>query len=332
MALSLYNTLTRQVEPFTPLHPPRVTLYTCGPTVWNYAHIGNFRTFLFEDLLRRHLEASGYDVFHIMNLTDVDDRTITAAAAAGRRLGEYTAPFVSAFFEDRDYLRIRPAHVYPRATESIAAMVALVERLLERGVAYRGDDRVRLLRDRTVSDVRTVVSARPPGVEDRGPRGERRVRERRPPRLRAVEARDGRGRSGGRRVARPVRSRAARLAPGVFGDVAGGNHGALRGFDARPPCGRGGPDLSAPRRRDRAIGSCDRRTLRPLLAARRVSECPRNEDVEALRQLPHSPRSPGAGRGRGGVAVAVLADPLPAGARLHRRSPRRGTRRRAAPG
>src|SRR5581483_8726833 len=84
--------------------------YTCGPTVWNYAHLGNFRTFLFEDLLRRHLEQSGYAVFHIMNLTDVDDRTIRAAAA------------------------------YPRATQSIAAMIRLVERLLERGVAYRGED------------------------------------------------------------------------------------------------------------------------------------------------------------------------------------------------
>src|SRR2546427_13231484 len=92
MALSLYNTLTRRVEPFTPLVPPRVTLYTCGPTVWNYAHIGNFRTFLFEDLLRRYLEFSGYDVFHIMNLTDVDDRTIKAAAAAGKWPEQHTGP------------------------------------------------------------------------------------------------------------------------------------------------------------------------------------------------------------------------------------------------
>jgi len=140
MTLALYNTLSRRVEPFTPLVPPRVTLYTCGPTVWNYAHIGNFRTFLFEDLLRRYLAYSGYDVFHIMNLTDVDDRTIKAAAAAGKRLAEHTAPFIQAFFEDRDYLRIVPAHVYPRATESVPAMVRLVERLLERGVAYKGED------------------------------------------------------------------------------------------------------------------------------------------------------------------------------------------------
>jgi cysteinyl-tRNA synthetase len=138
--LQLYNTLTRRVEPFTPLQSPRVTLYTCGPTVWNYAHIGNFRTFLFEDLLRRFLEFAGYEVFHIMNLTDVDDRTIKAAAAANTTLAAHTEPFVTAFFEDRDYLRIKPAHVYPRATQTVPAMVELVERLLERGLAYAGDD------------------------------------------------------------------------------------------------------------------------------------------------------------------------------------------------
>ena len=140
MGLSLYNTLTRRIEPFTPLNPPRVTLYTCGPTVWNYAHIGNFRTFLFEDLLRRYLEFSGFDVFHIMNLTDVDDRTIKAAAEAGKSLAAHTEPFVTAFFEDREYLRIKPAHVYPRATGTVPAMVELVQRLLERGVAYKGED------------------------------------------------------------------------------------------------------------------------------------------------------------------------------------------------
>jgi cysteinyl-tRNA synthetase len=138
--LSLYNTLTRRVEPFQPLAPPRVLLYTCGPTVWNYAHIGNFRTFLFEDLLRRWLEQSRFDVFHIMNLTDVDDRVIKAAAAAGKRITEHTEPFTQAFFEDRDYLRIKPAHVYTRATQYIPQMIALVQRLLERGVAYKGDD------------------------------------------------------------------------------------------------------------------------------------------------------------------------------------------------
>ncbi|MFZ5623808.1 MAG: cysteine--tRNA ligase [Gemmatimonadota bacterium] len=140
MTLSVYNTLTRRVERFEPLQPGRVSLYTCGPTVYNYAHIGNFRTFLFEDLLRRWLEASGYEVFHVMNLTDVDDKTIKGALEAGTSLREHTAPFIRAFFEDRDYLRIRPAHAYPRATDFIPSMVRLVEALLEKGVAYRGSD------------------------------------------------------------------------------------------------------------------------------------------------------------------------------------------------
>src|SRR5256885_518751 len=137
--VSLFNTLTRRVEPLQPLAPPRVTLYTCGPTVWNYAHIGNFRTFLFEDLLRRWLEHSGYDVFQIMNLTDVDDRTIKAARQAGNSLVAHTAPFTTAFFEDRDYMRIKPAHVYTPATQYMPQMIALVSRLLERGVAYKGE-------------------------------------------------------------------------------------------------------------------------------------------------------------------------------------------------
>lgn len=140
MALSLYNTMSRRVEPFTPVSDGRVSMYTCGPTVWNYAHIGNFRTFLFEDLLRRWLEASGYDVFQIMNLTDVDDRTIRAAREKGATLREHVDPFTRAFFEDRDYLRIRPAHAYPRATEFISPMIRLVAGLLERGTAYRGED------------------------------------------------------------------------------------------------------------------------------------------------------------------------------------------------
>src|SRR5436190_3147372 len=138
--VSLFNALPRRVEPLVPLAPPRVTLYTCGPTVWNFAHIGNFRTFLFEDLLRRWLEQSGYDVFHIMNLTDVDDRTIKAARQAGKSLVDHTAPFTKAFFEDRDYLRIKPAHVYTPATAYMPQMIDLVTKLLERGVAYEGDD------------------------------------------------------------------------------------------------------------------------------------------------------------------------------------------------
>jgi cysteinyl-tRNA synthetase len=140
MSLRLYNTLTRQIEPFVPLQPGRVTLYTCGPTVYHYAHIGNFRTFLFEDLLRRWLEASGYDVYHVMNLTDVDDKTIGGAVAAGQPLRTYVQRYIDAFHEDRRYLRIKDASVYPRATDFIAPMIALVEALLAKGIAYRGED------------------------------------------------------------------------------------------------------------------------------------------------------------------------------------------------
>ncbi|MGH7525115.1 MAG: cysteine--tRNA ligase, partial [Gemmatimonadales bacterium] len=140
MTLRLYNTLTRRVEPFEPLQAGRVSMYTCGPTVYHYAHLGNFRTFLFEDLLRRWLEASGYEVFHVMNLTDVDDKTIREASEAGVPLRHYVERFIDAFHEDRRYLRIRDATAYPRATDYIASMIELVERLLEKGRAYRAAD------------------------------------------------------------------------------------------------------------------------------------------------------------------------------------------------
>jgi cysteinyl-tRNA synthetase len=140
MGLRLHNTLSRKVEPFAPLRPPRVTMYTCGPTVWNYAHVGNFRTFLAADLLRRYLEFSGYDVYWIMNLTDVDDRIIKAAQGTGQTIRDLTDQYTSAFFDDQEFLRIKPAELYPRATDYIPAMVGLVERLLERGLAYQGED------------------------------------------------------------------------------------------------------------------------------------------------------------------------------------------------
>jgi len=140
MTLRLYNTMSRRIEPFAPIAPPRVTLYTCGPTVWSYAHIGNFRTFLFEDLLRRWLEASGYQVFQIMNLTDVDDRIISEAGQAGIDIDGFVAPYITAFNEDREWLRIRAAHAQPRATGFVPAMVRLVDGLLAKGIAYKGDD------------------------------------------------------------------------------------------------------------------------------------------------------------------------------------------------
>ena len=145
MALRFYNTYSRQLEDFAPLDADArtVKLYTCGPTVYGYAHIGNFRTFLFEDLLQRHLEARGYHVHRVMNLTDVDDKTIRGCRNAGVALGEFTAPFKKAFFEDLQVLRIKPAASFPEATapEYIARMIEMIGQLVERGYAYQADDR-----------------------------------------------------------------------------------------------------------------------------------------------------------------------------------------------
>jgi len=142
MALRFYNTLTRKLEEFRPLEAGRVTLYTCGPTVYDRAHIGNFRTFLSEDILRRYLNWKGYDVVQVKNLTDVDDRTIHAAVEQGVSLRELTEPFIEAFFEDNDRLGIERAEHYPRATDYVPQMVELVEKLVERGLAYTSDGSV----------------------------------------------------------------------------------------------------------------------------------------------------------------------------------------------
>jgi cysteinyl-tRNA synthetase len=137
-----FNTLGRRLEPLQPGTPGEVRLYTCGPTVYNHAHIGNLRTFLFEDVLRRSLAYLGYRVTQVMNLTDVDDKTIEGAEQAGVALDEYTAPFIASFFADLDTLHVERAEHYPRATEHIPEMIALVERLVAAGVAYVRDGSV----------------------------------------------------------------------------------------------------------------------------------------------------------------------------------------------
>jgi cysteinyl-tRNA synthetase len=136
----LHNTLTRQVEAFAPADGRTVRMYTCGPTVYNPAHLGNFRTFLFEDLMRRVLALRGWHVRQVMNLTDVDDKIIKRAFEQGKTITEVTEPVIEIFHRDREYLRIQQAEEYPRATEYIPQMIALVERLVERGVAYQADD------------------------------------------------------------------------------------------------------------------------------------------------------------------------------------------------
>jgi cysteinyl-tRNA synthetase len=138
--LKLYNSLGRKAEEFRPIEEGIVKLYTCGPTVWNYAHIGNFRTFVFEDVLKRYLKSGGYRVKHVMNITDVEDKIIRGIKETGKPLKELTAFFEKAFMDDMQTLGVERADFYPRATEHISEMVALVKVLMEKGLAYRAGD------------------------------------------------------------------------------------------------------------------------------------------------------------------------------------------------
>lgn len=138
--LYLHNTLTRAKEALKPREGNQVRMYTCGPTVYDFAHIGNFRTYVFEDLLRRTIQFFGYGIFQVMNLTDVDDKTIRGAIAKKVTLDEYTKPYKDAFFEDLKALQIEPAEKYPAATDYIPQMITLIQRLIDKGVAYVGGD------------------------------------------------------------------------------------------------------------------------------------------------------------------------------------------------
>lgn len=134
--IRFFNTLSGSLEEFRPLKEGEVRLYTCGPTVYDYPHIGNYRAYIFEDLLKRFLLLAGFKVIHVMNITDVDDKTIKGAARQGISLQEYTSRYIEAFFEDLKTLRIMPADIYPRATEHIPDMVRMVRGLLDKGYAY----------------------------------------------------------------------------------------------------------------------------------------------------------------------------------------------------
>ena len=136
----LYNTLTRKVESFSPADGKTVRIYTCGPTVYRPAHLGNFRTFLFEDLLRRAIELRGWKVKQVMNLTDVDDKIIKAASEQGTTIAEVTAPITKIFHADRAFLRIQDAELYPKATDHIPEMIEIVKRLVDKKLAYKADD------------------------------------------------------------------------------------------------------------------------------------------------------------------------------------------------
>ncbi|MGD9590755.1 MAG: cysteine--tRNA ligase [Pyrinomonadaceae bacterium] len=137
--LRFFNTLTRKQEEFHPLEQGKVRMYICGPTVWNFAHIGNFRTFVFGDILRRYLKFKGYEVTHVFNLTDIDDRIINEAAKKGVTIDEFTAPYIKAFWEDFDALGMERPEVTPRATHHIAEMIDIIQKLIDNGKAYESD-------------------------------------------------------------------------------------------------------------------------------------------------------------------------------------------------
>ncbi|ETW93727.1 MAG: hypothetical protein ETSY2_50895, partial [Candidatus Entotheonella gemina] len=140
--LRFYNTMTRQKEDFHPIEPGKVNMYTCGPTVYNYPHIGNYRAYMFEDLLRRYLKYRHYQVTQIMNLTDVEDKIIRDSQQTGLTLDAFTQQYKTAFFEDLKTLNIEAAEVYPEATTHIAEMVEMIQTLLERGYAYEAEGSV----------------------------------------------------------------------------------------------------------------------------------------------------------------------------------------------
>ncbi len=142
MPLQLFNTLTRKVETFTPLDPTgrHVGMYCCGPTVHDFAHIGNFRTFIFTDLLRRYLEFRGFDVLHVMNITDVEDKIIKRVHQQQTTLRDYTAKYETAFLQDFDALQCKRPQLLPRATEHMPEIIALIGKLVARGIAYQAAD------------------------------------------------------------------------------------------------------------------------------------------------------------------------------------------------
>jgi len=142
MSLKLYNTLTRKKEEFKEINKGHVSMYSCGPTVYNFAHIGNFRANIFADLIRRYLKYKGYNLKHIMNITDIDDKTIRDSKKENISLKQFTEKYTKYFFDDLKTLNIEKIDIYPRATDHIKEMVELIKKLLEKGYAYKANDAI----------------------------------------------------------------------------------------------------------------------------------------------------------------------------------------------
>ena len=237
-SLELFNTLTLKVERLEPVGAPALRMYACGPTVYDYGHIGNFRTFLHVDVLRRFLRQQGMAVEHVMNVTDVDDKIIRNALAAGKPIKEYTERFEKAFFEDLDALGIeRPEHL-PRATEHIPEMVTLIERLAAKDFAYQTEDGSWYFRIAKDADYGKLSKKDFEGIED-GARVDVDEYEK-------DAARDFALWKAVKRRRAELEDAAGRGAAGVAHRVLGDGDVAAGG-EFRPACGRRRPDVPAPR-------------------------------------------------------------------------------------
>ena len=265
--LDLFNTLSGTIQPLMAVGAPELRMYCCGPTVYDYGHIGNFRTFLHVDVLRRFLRQQGLVLHHVMNITDVDDKIIRNAARAELDITTYSRVYETAFFEDMDALGIERPETIARATECIPEMVELVERLGEREFAYQTEDGswyFRLAKDKeygklSKKDLDNIEDGARVDVDEYEKDAARDFAL-----WKAVKPlADGTMETSWETA---IGAGAAGVAPGVLGDG-----GEVPGAELRPARGRRGPDVSAPRERDRAVGVGDGRGVRAALDACAVS-------------------------------------------------------------
>ncbi len=282
--LRFFNTLSRQIEEFHPLEEGKVRMYICGPTVWNFAHIGNFRTFVFGDVLRRYLKFKGYEVTHVFNLTDIDDRIINEAAARNISIDEFTAPYIQYFWEDFDALGNERPEVTPRATHHIAEMIDIIAKLLENGHAYESEGSIyyRITAFPEYGKLSKIsFSGNKAGGSERIDTDKYDKEDARDFALWKLVGED---EEPGWDA--PFRTRAARLAYRVLGD---GDEISRRDF--RPARGRNGLAVSASRKRDRPERRSYRKTVLEILAAQRVFEDRRRDDVQIEGQFLYFSRS-----------------------------------------
>ena len=276
MALQLFNTLSGKVEEFHPLEDNEVRMYACGPTVYDYGHIGNFRTFIVVDTLRRFLKQSGYKLKHVMNITDVDDKIIRNAARDGVSVQEYTKKYIQAFLEDADALNIERPELLVRATDYIQEMARFIKGLEEKGFAYRTEDGSYYFRIAKFPEYGKLSKKDFAGMTD-GARVDVDEYDKDSARDFALWKAPKPGEAFWETEIGPGR-------PGLAYRV-------LRYVDEVPrrelryPLWRRRPHLSSSRKRDRAVGGDDRQTLRALLGARALPAGGRREDGQERGQL-----------------------------------------------